>query len=166
MSGKLIAAGAALIAAVPILFAAAVDNAPRAAIATPECIAGAFKAKTETAVHNINVNSGNFANVPGTGIAFTQGAPGCVLLMFSSAVDTVSNQIKLRAVIDGGAYVAQPDDVDFTAYQDNYTAARAFNFVFRGIPAGQHTAVVQARPSFGSGSGRLGERSTIVFYRK
>ena len=163
MSGKLIQT--ALIAAVVILSAAA-HNASRAAVATPECLFGAFKAKTETVDYNINIASSDFMNVPGTGIAFTQAATGCVLLMFSSAVETDNNQIKLRAVIDGGAYVAEPREVNFTANFDSYTAARAFNFVFRAIPAGNHTAVVQARPSFGSGSGKLGERSTVVFYRK
>jgi hypothetical protein len=163
MSGNLIKA--ALIAAVVILFAAA-HNASRAAVATPECLAGAFKAKTETIDYNINLTSGDFMNVPGTGIAFTQAAIGCVLLMFSSAVETENNQIKLRAVIDGGAYVAEPREVNFTANFDTYRATRAFNFVFRAIPAGNHTAVVQARPSFASGSGKLGERSTVVFYRK
>ena len=163
MSGKLIQT--ALIAAVVILSAAA-HNPSRAAVATPECLAGVFKAKTETVDYNINVLSGDFTNVPGTGIAFTQAATGCVLLMFSSAVETDNNQIKLRAVIDGGVYMAEPREVNFTANFDTYRATRAFNFVFSAIPAGNHTAVVQARPSFSSGSARLGERSTVVFYRK
>src|SRR4029453_18129070 len=115
MSGKLIQT--ALIAAVMILFVAA-HNPSRASVGTPECLAGAFKARTETVDHNINLTSGDFMNVPGTGIAFTQAATGCVLLMFSSAVQTENNQIKLRAVIDGAAYVAEPGEVDFTAYLD------------------------------------------------
>ena len=163
MASKLIAAG---IVAVVILFVGAVHNAPRAAIGTPECIAGAFKAKTETVVYNINVTSPNYVTVPGTAITFTQGGPGCVLVMFSSEAETSSNQIKLRAVIDAGAYIAAPADARFTAFADSYTAARAFNFVFKGIPAGTHTVAVQAFPSFGDGSAKLGQRSAVVFYRK
>ena len=113
-----------------------------------------------------NVTSADYVNVPGTAISFTQGRPGCVLVMFSSGVETSSNQIRLRAVIDGSAYIAEPNNVGFTAFADDYIAARAFNFVFKGIPAGTHTVAVQAFPSFATGYGKLGERSTVVFYRK
>lgn len=61
-----------------------------------------------------------------------------------------------------GAYIAEPSDVEFSSNADNYMAARAFNFV----PAGNHIAAVQARPSFLAGSATLGKRSTVVFYRK
>ena len=144
----------------------AVRNAPRAAVGTAKCVAGAFKAKTETLDYIINVTSPNYVTVPGTAIAFTQGGTGCVLVMFSSEAATDSNQIKLRAVIDGGAYIAEPANARFTAFADSYTAARAFNFVFKGIPAGTHTVAVQAFPSFAGGSAMLGQRSTVVFYRK
>jgi hypothetical protein len=168
MSKKSIAASAALLVAAGMLLAAAVPDAPGAApVATPECIAGTFKAKTETADYSLNLASGDFVNVPGTGVGFRQGAAGCVLLMFSSWAQTNNNQIRLRAVIDGGTHIAQPLQVDFTTFaEETFGAARAFNFVFQNIPAGTHTAIVQAAPAFPSGSAKLGERSTVVFYRK
>ena len=168
MSKTSIAASAALLMAAGMLLAAAVPDAPGAApVTTPECIAGTFKAKTETTDYTLNLSSGNFVSVPGTGVVVRQGATGCVLLMFSSWVQTNGNQIRLRAVIGNGTYIAQPSEVDFTTFaEETYGAARAFNFVFQNIPAGTHTAIVQAAPAFPTGSAKLGERSTVVFYRK
>jgi hypothetical protein len=164
MSVKGVIAGAAICAMLALF--AALSNGSQAAIGTPECIGTAFKAKTETAEYIIDVNAAQYATVPGTAVPFTQGAPGCIVLMFSAVAAATSNQIKLRAVIDGGTYVAELAHIGLTAFEDSYDSARSFNFVFKGIPAGAHTAAVQAFPSFGDGSAKLRERSTIVFYRR
>ena len=90
-------------------------------------------------------------------------------LIAAGAAPIVAVIMLLVAAVDSApreTYIADPSDVEFSSNADNYMAARAFNFVFKGIPTGNHIAAVQARPSFLAGSAKLGKRSTVVFYRK
>ena len=70
-------------------------------------------------------------------------------LIAAGAALIVAVMMLVVAAVDSaprGAYIADPSDVEFSSNADNYMAARAFNFVFKGIPGGNHIAAVQARP--------------------
>jgi hypothetical protein len=119
---------------------------------------GAFKSRTYAVLESLDSTS--YKNVPSTGVNFTQGAKGCVLVLFSSVMGT-DGLIRIRAVIDGGAFVGTPAEIEYT--RDAARQARGFTFLFTGIPAGRHTVAIQYRRE-GGGVGQVVGRSTTVFY--
>jgi len=164
MLSKMATAATVVVMTVLTPFAGAAQNALRdgagKAIATKACALGSMKAKTATKF--VTTMSTEYENVPGTGIKFKQGAgSGCVILQFSSEAST-NDSLILRAVLDGGAFIAAPSEVLFARGPSTLTA-HAYNFVFVDVPAGPHTAIVQWRVDAGT-FGNVARRSTIVQY--
>ena len=122
---------------------AALAYSPLAAspVITPMCALGGLKAKL--APDQVSTKSTSYKQMPDMGFFFNQGSAGCVVVQFSAEVSVATDgaRMLIRAVLDDGAIQPEPfQDVFFTT--DVTPGAHAFNFVFTGVPAGNHKASV------------------------
>ena len=136
MLSRLLTAGAV------ILVAALMPPSVTADTVTKVCNVGRMKVKISDSFQE--TASSSYKNMPATAINFVQGSSsGCVVVHFSAEVSVSEETIMwLRAVIDGGDYIAIARDLP-VHYNASGGDLHAFNFVFTGIPAGAHRVAIQ-----------------------
>jgi hypothetical protein len=124
-----------------------------------------FKASSDTAF----TGSTTFVAVPESNVTFTSGRRSCVIVQFSSEVETNGNTVFLQATI--GATVCEPGKTGNTGIQlqrdsGSFVQSEAVNFVCEDVPAGRHTMRLRYRVSQATADVFLYHRSVILHYTK
>lgn len=146
-------AAAVLLALALMPLSAAADT-----VATKACNLGRVKAITSDV--EVTTTSMTYKNILGARLRFAQGSSSqCVIVHFSAHAQASGlERMRIRAVIDDGAGIAEPKDIVFVR---STISTSAFNFVFTDIPAGSHVVTIQWLSELGN-IATLFHRSMIV----
>jgi hypothetical protein len=121
---------------------------------------------------NSTTSSGDFVDVPGTSISFTQGGSvsGCAIVTFSAESYAEFGRLLLvRARIDD-ASTAAPGAIQFSGDDDEdedgrWARAHSFTFIFPSVAPGNHTVTMQYRSLRYGRAVHLGKHTTVVQHR-
>lgn len=119
---------------------------------------------------NKSTSSANFVNVPNTGVSFSQGVSGCVIVTFTAeAFAPGSRLLQIRARLDDSV-TAAPGNVQLSGDDDedgdgSWARSHAFTFIFPSVALGSHTVRMQFRSPAVFGSVLIHKHTVVVQHR-
>jgi hypothetical protein len=115
-----------------------------------------------SSIDNSQTNSATYATIPESIIGFTSATAGCVIVTFTTQMNSGSNRVMVRAYLDHA--VGLPSEMQFNE-SISQTETRSATFIFPSVAAGAHTLRMQfATPD--ASNITIMRHSTIVHYMK